>query len=246
MLLASATQTRSCLLACSPSIIDHYAHFAPEQIKSTAWKAFACESIFCGLVNTEPDHQSRLITGLERYNGPGFFSGASAGEVFPVLLSGTLGRIARTLTTSSMHCLLQQGVIALAGSDFFLNYFTSEPSITKGRAVTQVLSWPSRLSSAVEAVCEGILVALLYEYALGLQGMIEGLIVDYTRGEERIWQRAKHLIVVPTFAAIWDGVFGGVGYFVGLGVGRSVLTTFATDLFNYPRNILPVESFFGK
>ena len=117
--------------------IDHFRHFSPGAVKDTARLAFGWECLFGGLVGMAPDDANRFITGLERYKGPGFFAGAPAAEVLPALVTGTLGRVTRTLTTTSLHCMIQQSLATALGSHLFLKYFRTDPTLidAKSRAL---------------------------------------------------------------------------------------------------------------
>jgi hypothetical protein len=238
---ARAGAAAPCILALSaaPAVsIDHLAHFSSGAVKQTAKRAFAFEAVFGGLVGARPDFNNRFVLGLERFRAPGFVSGAPAAEVAPALFAGTLGRLARSLTTSSLHCMLQHAVVVAAGSAFFETYFRNDHPKDPDSSLT------SRLSSAVEVAFGGMCAALLYEYALALQGVVEGVLVDHTRGELMLWSRIKHASVVPPLAAMWDGVCAGLGYFLGLGAGVGL--TLGRDLYNHPRESLAHRDFGGK
>ena len=136
MLLASASSALPgcAFLAVSPSIvIDHAAHFAIPAIQETTRLAFASEVVFGGLLDAAPDYPNRFITGLERFKGPAFISGVPAQKIAPALATGVFARVARTLMTSSLHCMLQQGVVIAAGSHFYETYFTSDRTLLRSQ-----------------------------------------------------------------------------------------------------------------
>ena len=239
LLSVAAPGAATCFLALSPSSVsvDHLAHFSPAAIKGTARLAFACEAVLGGLTDAQPDYNNRFLLGFERFKGPGFFSGAPAAEIAPVLLAGTLSRIVRTLTTSSFHCIIQHAIIIAAGGAFFEKYFRSDPTLIDAQPSSLLSRSTQLLSGAAEAAWGGMCVSLLYEYSLAMQGVLEGVLVDYTRGDRMLWSRIKHACFVPPLAAMWDGVWAGVGYFLGLGAGTGLII--ARDLYNHPRAILP-------